>query len=92
MLSIRTNLESKIFLDSVGVDDALLAMWNREGIKGTSCPKKLMRIFIRRMYYKLLDLDTKLTHIPTCSKFQNTDWRKYEEKYGFTIVSKLIQE
>lgn len=83
--------ESKEYLASINTSEAFNKMWSREAIKGTSCPKLLTRLFIRRFYFKLLDLDTPLINIPTCSKFQRTDWSKYEIEYGFTIESKLVE-
>ena len=65
-------------------------MWKREGIKGTSCPKNLMKEYSKRMFFYLLSIDTPLHSIPICSNFQRIDWRNYEEEYNFTLQSKLI--
>lgn len=88
----RIFTESFSFLDSLGLSNAFNEVWKNEAVKGTTCPKSILRIFLRRNYFKLLDKGTPLYDIPDCDIFQRIDWRKYETEYGFTIQSKLIIE
>lgn len=85
-------VEDIVYLQKLNINTKFDSMHKKEAVTGTSCPRELARLYTKRFYFKLLSIDAPLYHIPTCSKFQRIDWRKYEEEYGFTIQSKLIKE
>lgn len=84
--------ENIVFLQNLDINNKFDSMWKKESITGTSCPKGLAKLYIKRFYFKLLSLNAPLYSIPTCIPFQRTDWKKYEAEYEFAIKDKLIKE